>query len=168
MSDTLIECRGLCKDYDMGGEVIHALRDVTLAIGRGEQVAVTGASGSGKSTLMNLVGALDTPTRGHLGLNGGGRVVVEELDPQTVRGRPFRAFRLLRSFVPTRSGTLELPVSFLQFGRVERRGEGREPRLVLLQGLRPRREHLGLLHLLRRPKLRPLRRKSRSWEYLDL
>jgi hypothetical protein len=57
-----------------------------------------------------------------LGLNGTDRIIVEELDPQTVRGRPFRAFRLLRSFVPTRSGTLEFPVSFLEFGRVEERG----------------------------------------------
>jgi len=57
-----------------------------------------------------------------LGLNGSDRIVVEELDPQDVRGRPFRAFRLLRSFVPTRSGTLEFPVSFLEFGRVEDRG----------------------------------------------
>jgi BatD DUF11 like domain len=57
-----------------------------------------------------------------LGLNGNQRITVEEIEPQTVRGRPFRSFRLLRSFVPTRSGTLEFPTSFLEFGHVQERG----------------------------------------------
>lgn len=70
MNDLLIECRSVCKDYDMGGEVIHALRDVSLTINRGEYVAVMGPSGSGKSTLMNLIGALDVPTRGDLVIDG--------------------------------------------------------------------------------------------------
>jgi putative ABC transport system ATP-binding protein len=70
MNQALIECRSVCKDYDMGGEVIHALRDVSLTINRGEYVAVMGPSGSGKSTLMNLIGALDVPTRGDLIVNG--------------------------------------------------------------------------------------------------
>lgn len=69
MVNALIECRSVCKDYDMGGEVIHALRDVSLKIDRGEYVAIMGPSGSGKSTLMNLIGALDVPTRGDLLIN---------------------------------------------------------------------------------------------------
>jgi putative ABC transport system ATP-binding protein len=69
-ADVLIECRSVCKDYDMGGEVVHALRDVSLTIGRGEYVAIMGPSGSGKSTLMNLIGALDVPTRGDLLIGG--------------------------------------------------------------------------------------------------
>ena len=54
----------------MGGEVIHALNNVSLQIHKGEYVAIMGPSGSGKSTLMNLVGALDVPTRGDLLVNG--------------------------------------------------------------------------------------------------
>jgi len=70
MDNALIECRALYKDYDMGGEVIHALKNVSLQIHKGEYVAIMGPSGSGKSTLMNLVGALDVPTRGDLLVNG--------------------------------------------------------------------------------------------------
>jgi putative ABC transport system ATP-binding protein len=99
MTETLIECRGLCKDYHMGGEVIHALRDVTLNIDRGEHVAITGASGSGKSTLMNLVGALDAPTRGHLAVDG---LELEKQNPDTLArfrnrtvGFVFQQFNLL-------------------------------------------------------------------------
>src|SRR4029453_12663180 len=65
----LIETRDLWKTYVMGSEEIHALRGVSVNIDRGEYVAIMGPSGSGKSTLMNLIGCLDTPTRGTYLLN---------------------------------------------------------------------------------------------------
>ena len=67
---SLIDTRDLWKTYVMGDEEIHALRGVSLEIERGEYVAIMGPSGSGKSTLMNLIGCLDTPSRGSYLLNG--------------------------------------------------------------------------------------------------
>src|SRR5260370_13180000 len=67
----------LWKTYEMGAEQVHALRGVHLNINRGEYVAIMGPSGSGKSTLMNLIGCLDTPTKGRYWLNGS---LVSELD----------------------------------------------------------------------------------------
>src|SRR5947207_1823319 len=66
----LIETVDLWKTYVMGSEEIHALRGVTITIERGEYVALMGPSGSGKSTLMNLIGCLDTPSKGSYLLNG--------------------------------------------------------------------------------------------------
>jgi putative ABC transport system ATP-binding protein len=60
----LIETRNIWKTYEMGAAVVHALCDVSIVIEKGDYVAIMGPSGSGKSTLMNLIGCLDTPTRG--------------------------------------------------------------------------------------------------------
>jgi putative ABC transport system ATP-binding protein len=68
--DAVIVTRGLTREYDMGGEIVRALRGVDVVIRRNEYVAIMGPSGSGKSTLMNLIGCLDTPSAGEYWLNG--------------------------------------------------------------------------------------------------
>jgi len=70
LPDIVILTHKLTRDYDMGSEVVRALRGVDIQIRRNEFVAVMGPSGSGKSTLMNLIGCLDTPSAGEYWLNG--------------------------------------------------------------------------------------------------
>ena len=65
----LIKMQNVVKNYDMGGEVVHALRGLDLMIEKNEYIAIMGPSGSGKSTLMNLIGCLDTPSEGYYELN---------------------------------------------------------------------------------------------------
>jgi len=95
----LIETRDLWKTYVMGEEEIHALRGVSILIERGEYVAIMGPSGSGKSTLMNLIGCLDTPSKGSYLLND--KQVSEMNDNELARirnqeiGFVFQTFNLL-------------------------------------------------------------------------
>ncbi|MGE0446969.1 MAG: ABC transporter ATP-binding protein, partial [Vicinamibacterales bacterium] len=95
----LIETRDLWKTYVMGSEEIHALRGVSIEIQRGEYVAIMGPSGSGKSTLMNLIGCLDTPSKGSYLLNG--KQVSQMNDNELARirneeiGFVFQTFNLL-------------------------------------------------------------------------
>jgi putative ABC transport system ATP-binding protein len=68
--EPLITIKDIGRKYVIGAEVIHALKSVSLTINKGEFVALMGPSGSGKSTLMNILGCLDTPTKGQYILNG--------------------------------------------------------------------------------------------------
>src|SRR5689334_20103005 len=95
----LIETVDLWKTYIMGTEEIHALRGVSIQIERGEYVAIMGPSGSGKSTLMNLIGCLDTPTRGSYLLNGNQVSQMNDNELARIRneeiGFVFQTFNLL-------------------------------------------------------------------------
>ena len=110
----LIETDNLWKTYVMGTEEIHALRGVSIAIERGEYVAIMGPSGSGKSTLMNLIGCLDTPSKGTYLLNG--KQVSEMNDDELARirneeiGFVFQTFNLLPR--ATALHNVELPLIY--------------------------------------------------------
>lgn len=95
----LITIKDLGRKYVIGSETIHALKSVTLNINKGEFVALMGPSGSGKSTLMNLLGCLDTPTKGEYVLNGINVSEMSESELATVRNKEigfvFQTFNLL-------------------------------------------------------------------------
>jgi putative ABC transport system ATP-binding protein len=66
----MVETRDLSRDYAMPGELVHAVRDVSVRVGRGQLVALRGRSGSGKTTFLSMVGALDRPTSGSVSVDG--------------------------------------------------------------------------------------------------
>jgi putative ABC transport system ATP-binding protein len=80
---SLIHMQEITKTYDMGAEMVHALRGASLDIQKNEYVAIMGPSGSGKSTLMNIIGCLDTPTTGLYQFNG---TNVSEMDDNELAG----------------------------------------------------------------------------------
>jgi len=110
----LIETQDLWKTYEMGSEKVHALQGVSIAIERGEYVAIMGPSGSGKSTLMNLIGCLDTPSQGSYLLND--KQVSQMNDDELARirneeiGFVFQTFNLLPR--ATALHNVELPLIY--------------------------------------------------------
>ncbi len=139
--DIIILTHRLTRDYDMGGEVVRALRGVSLQIARNEYVAVMGPSGSGKSTLMNLIGCLDTPTAGEYWLNS---QKVSDLDDDELArirnkeiGFVFQTFNLLPR--ATALHNVELPLIYAGLGARERRAQA--ARALERVGLGDRMDH---------------------------
>ena len=128
MSDAVIGLHDIRRQYDMGGEIIHALRGVSLSIRRNEYVAIMGPSGSGKSTLMNLLGCLDTPDGGEYWLNGQEVSRLSDDALARVRNREigfvFQTFNLLPR--ATALQNVELPMVYAGAATKERRQRAAE------------------------------------------
>jgi putative ABC transport system ATP-binding protein len=142
MAGLLLNSENLTKEYRLGGEVVHALRGVSVAVETGDFVAVMGPSGSGKSTFMNILGCLDTPTSGRYILDG---KVVSSLTSDELAevrnlklGFVFQNFNLLARVSALEN--VELPLRYSRVKGSRRHDRARE--VLAAVGLADRLEHL--------------------------
>ncbi len=141
MNEVLITVRDIAKIYQVGNQEVHALRSVDLDIHKNEFLALMGPSGSGKSTLMNILGCLDSPSRGKYLLNGTDVSTMDDDDLAEVRNREigfiFQTFNLLPRYSALEN--VALPLIYKGEGKTARTARAKE---VLQQvGLADRMEH---------------------------
>lgn len=138
---SLIRVENLWKTYDMGGEIVQALRGINLVIEKGEYVAIMGPSGSGKSTLMNLIGCLDTPSQGAYHLNEQAVASMNDNELARIRNKEigfvFQTFNLLPR--ATSLHNVELPLIYNGTPRGDRLEKARQALTVV--GLADRMMH---------------------------
>jgi putative ABC transport system ATP-binding protein len=139
--EAVIRVADVHKYYELGETRVHALRGVSVEIGRGEFVAIMGASGSGKSTFMNILGCLDKPTSGHYRLEGTEVSSLEKKQLAAIRNRKigfvFQGFNLLSR--TTALENVELPTLYAHISREE--GVKRANEALELVGLGDRKLH---------------------------
>ena len=137
----VIEMENMTKSYEMGTQLVHALRGVDLSIKAGEFVAIMGPSGSGKSTLMNMIGVLDVPNSGTYLLDGEDVSALSSDDRARIRNRRigfvFQQFNLLARTSAIKQVTL--PLMYAGVGRSERFEKARKA--LELVGLSDRMDH---------------------------
>jgi putative ABC transport system ATP-binding protein len=141
-STNFIETKDLTKVYSTGRIEVVALKDVTLSVRRGEFLGVTGPSGSGKSTLMNLLGGLDTPSEGHIKVEG---KFISDLNKEELAlyrrfqvGLVFQSFNLISSY--TALENVAFPLLFTSVAKKERKI--RAEQMLVKVGLGNRKDHL--------------------------
>lgn len=141
MAERLIETQGLTRHYRLGGRMVTALADVSIAIESGDYVAITGPSGSGKTTLMKILGCLDSPSAGRYRLDDH---EVSGLSPDQLASTRNRILGFLfQSFVLLPQSTalenVEMPLAYAGVPRAERRRRAREA--LARVGLAEREDH---------------------------
>ena len=119
----MLELAGIDRDFEVGEQTVHALRDVNLQVGAGEYLSIMGPSGSGKSTLLNVIGLLDRPTRGSYLLDGVDIVALDSAGRAAVRrdkvGFVFQFFHLVPRL--TAAENVGLPLLLAGVDPAERR-----------------------------------------------
>lgn len=123
MKNNIIDIQKIAKVYQMGGEAVFALRDVSLQINENEYIAIMGPSGSGKSTLMNILGCLDTPSKGVYNFKGNDVNDMDDNELAAIRNREigfvFQTFNLLPRYSALKN--VELPLIYAGVGSEQRR-----------------------------------------------
>lgn len=141
MTEEIVKIENVWKTYKMGEVDVHALRGVNLTIKKGEFLSVTGPSGSGKSTFMNMIGCLDTPTKGAVYLSNKNISEMSESDLASIRGKKigfiFQQFNLIPSL--TAQENVMLPMLFQKVGENERKK--RSKKYLDMVGLGDRLDH---------------------------
>jgi len=141
MSKTIIEIKGITRDFPLGNETVYVLKGIDLHINKGEYVALMGPSGSGKSTLMNLLGCLDTPTSGSYVLNGKDVSKMEDDELAEIRNKEigfvFQTFNLLPR--TTALDNVALPMVYAGHGKDDR--NKRATQVLTQVGLSDRMDH---------------------------
>ena len=139
--DIIIELENVSKVYDMGQNRVKAVDGVSIKVKKGQFIAIMGPSGSGKSTAMNLVGSLDSATKGKIFLDGQDISKLGESDLAQIRGKKigfiFQSFNLIQNM--TAQENIILPMVFQGFSESERDKKGAE--LLKLVDLWDRRDH---------------------------
>jgi putative ABC transport system ATP-binding protein len=124
----VIELEGVSRAFQVGGQTVHALQEVSLTLGRGEYVSVMGPSGSGKSTLLNVLGLLDHPTRGAYRLDGQDVTTLDDATLARIRreriGFVFQFFHLVPRL--TAAENVELPLTLAGVSVAQRRERVRD------------------------------------------
>lgn len=141
MEDTLIAFHDVWKTYQMGEVQVNALKAVSVKFKKGEFAAIVGPSGSGKSTMMNLVGCLDTPTKGKIFLKGRNIAWLEESDLAALRGRTigfvFQQYNLIPGMTALENVLLPLEIQEINDSIAEKRAK----KLLSLVGLSDKIQH---------------------------
>lgn len=136
----LLEVKSICKTYGSGEAAVHALKDVSFTVPKGEFVAVVGESGSGKSTLLNMIGALDTPTSGKVFIDGNDTFKMKDSQLTVFRRRNigfiFQAFNLIPEL------TVEQNIIFPVLLDYQKPDKKYLEELLTVLGLKERRNHL--------------------------
>lgn len=142
MTELIVSATRLSREYRLGAETVHALREVDFTVETGEFVALLGRSGSGKSTLLNLLGGLDQPTRGSIVVAGRELAALNATDlslyRRTTVGFIFQSFNLVTSLRAWEN--VALPLVFQGVGRLERKRRAHE--LLDSVGLGKRTNHV--------------------------